>query len=108
MQRKDEEIDPYDNMLSEFTPNPNTISSKSFVYDEHIRDFFWDSSIEQLIEYPHEKLYLYQEMSLMFGPTSQLDKCMDKFLKKLFEDVYKISSEGKTYVVYTFTTEISK
>ena len=41
-------------------------------------------------------------MSQISEPTFKLDKYSDEFLKRIFEDVYKIPSEEKTCVVYTF------
>ena len=56
---------------------------------------------EESIEYTLEKPDLYQEKSPIFDQTFQLDEYMNEFLKKLFEDVYKIPSEDWTYAVYT-------
>ena len=79
------------------------LSAKISVYKEYIRDFLWDSLTEQPIKYILERLDLYQEKFPILDPTFKLEKYSDEFFKKLFEDVYNISSNNNKYVVYTFT-----
>ena len=41
IRKNDEEINLYDNRVTEFTEDPKAISSKNFVDKEYIRDFFF-------------------------------------------------------------------
>ena len=106
-----ESFDPYARKPEDFVPDGNVYN---LTYEEYIRDFFRSSDpldpdnlfktfTDYYPSYPLEKPNLYFEKSPIFGKTFQLDKYSDDFLKKLFDDVYVIPADTKTYCVYSFT-----
>ena len=68
--------------MNSVTPGTN---SNHFVYEEYIKDFFWNPFTEQPIEYLLENPNLYEEKSSIFDLTFQLYKYLDEFIKNLFD-----------------------
>ena len=64
--RDNERFDLYVHNPSNFIHN---INFNHFIYEEYIRNFFRNSSTEQLVEYSVDKPDLYLEKSLIFDPT---------------------------------------